>query len=185
MNQLSYTATLCLCLLCLFVVVIHAVDTTKITNVEIVSSTIEVQQEESSTPTKTSPNNNDPIDILPSPSPTNPTSITNNSSITCRVIGECVPCAVFEVKLDSYCKEFGNKEPIECQYDTPGEHIGGPLPTFQACKRVKRLERTRYFEFQFVNILIAFLSCSILLWRRRKLAEDRYRKLSRRIRGGV
>uniref|UniRef100_A0A1D1ZJS2 Protein JTB n=1 Tax=Anthurium amnicola TaxID=1678845 RepID=A0A1D1ZJS2_9ARAE len=205
MNQLlSCITTLCLCLLCIFTVVIHA-DTTEITetttNVEIVNSSIEVQQQKESpntSPTQTSPNN-DPI--LPTSSLPSPTSIINNNNTsgydklplyTCYVIGECVPCEVFEAKLEKYCHDFGNKEPVECQWDTPDESAGnstypnkGSLPKFQPCKRVKRLERTKYFEFQFINIFIAFTSCSILLWRRKKLAADGYRKLSRRIRGNA
>jgi len=207
MNQsLSCITTLCfclLCLLCLFTVVIHA-DTTEITetttNVEIVNSSIEVQQEKESSstfPTQTSPNN-DPIS--PSPSLPSPTNIINNNNTgydkvplyTCYVTGECVPCETLEMKIEKYCYDFGNKEPVECQWDTPDESVGnitypnkGSLPKFQSCKRVKKLERTKYFEFQFVNIFIAFMSCSILLWRRKKLAADGYRKLSRRIRGNI
>ncbi|RIA87760.1 hypothetical protein C1645_827344, partial [Glomus cerebriforme] len=90
-------------------------------------------------------------------------------------------------KLEDYCREFGNKEPIECQWDTPdipAENINkGSLPKFQSCKRVKRLEKTKYFEFQFINLFGAFMSCSIFIWRRNKLAAEGYRRLTRRIRG--
>ncbi|CAI2167973.1 14500_t:CDS:2 [Funneliformis geosporum] len=95
-------------------------------------------------------------------------------------------------KTEKYCDEYGNKEPVECHYVLDDQSSGndtypnrGPLPEFRSCKRVKRFERTKYFEFQFINFFVAGTSCSILLWRRKKLAEDGYRRLARRIRGNT
>jgi len=200
MNQFSSCITiLCFCLLCLYTLVIHAdiTEITETTNVEIVNSSTEVQQQKESSntsPTQTSSNN----DYIPlSSSLPSPTNITNNNDTdydkvpiyTCYEIGPCVPCDVFEVKLEKYCYEFGNKQPVKCQFDSPDKSGNNTdlnedsLPKYQSCKRVIKLERTKYFEFQFFNIFIAFMSCSILIWRRNKLAADGYRKLSRRIRG--
>ncbi|RGB25621.1 hypothetical protein C1646_771473 [Rhizophagus diaphanus] len=200
MNQFSSCITiLCLCLLCLFTVVIHA-DITEITetttNVEIVNSSIEVQQQKESSntsPTQTSSDNNylPPTSSLPSPTNTinnNDTDYDKVPIYTCHEIGPCVPCDVFEVKLEKYCHEFGNKQPVDCQLDSPDISAGNntySLPKFQPCKRVIKFERTKYFEFQFFNMFLAFMSCSILIWRRSKLAADGYRKLSRRIRGNT
>ncbi|CAG8645261.1 12021_t:CDS:2 [Rhizophagus irregularis] len=166
------------------------------TNVEIVNSSIEVQQQKESSntsPTQTSSDNNylPPPSSLPSPTNTinnNDTDYDKVPIYTCHEIGPCVPCGVFEVKLEKYCHEFGNKQPVECQLDSPDISAGNntySLPKFQPCKRVIKFERTKYFEFQFLNMFLAFMSCSILIWRRSKLAADGYRKLSRRIRGNT
>ncbi|GBB92870.1 hypothetical protein RclHR1_02070013 [Rhizophagus clarus] len=197
MNQLlSFITILCFCILCLFTLADTAEITETTTNVEIVNSSIEVQQKESSntSPTQTSQNNDY---ILPSSSLPSPTNITNYNDTdydkvpiyTCHDIGPCVPCEVFEAKLEKYCHEFGNKKPVECQWNSPDGSAGNitypDLPKFQPCKRVIKFERTKYFEFQFFNMFVAFISCSILIWRRSKLAADGYRKLSRRIRGNT
>jgi hypothetical protein len=83
----------------LFTVVIHAVTTeiTENTNVEIVNSSIEVQQ--SSNISSTSP------DYIPSSSSLTPPTNTNDTDYdkvpiyTCHEIGPCVPCDVFEVVI--------------------------------------------------------------------------------------
>lgn len=205
MNQFFSCITFGLCLLCLFIVVVHA-DTTEFTeesktNVEKVSSSsIESQpqaqpqsQKQQQSPQTT---NDDSVNNLPSNTLPSSTIVPNNNTglveYICHPTGECEPCEVLESKTEKYCDEYGNKEPVECHYVPDDQSSGnvsypnrGPLPEFRACKRVKRFERTKYFEFQFINFIVAVTSCSILLWRRRKLAEDGYRRLARRIRGNT
>lgn len=94
----------------LLTVVIHA-DITEITetttNVEIVNSSIEVQQQKESSntsPTQTSSDNNylPPPSSLPSPTNTinnNDTDYDKVPIYTCHEIGPCVPCGVFEVVI--------------------------------------------------------------------------------------
>ncbi|CAJ0852873.1 22306_t:CDS:2 [Entrophospora sp. SA101] len=77
-------------------------------------------------------------------------------------------------------------ELVKCHWETPNgqpteDNNSTKIPNYRACKRVKKVERTKYFEFQFINIFVAFLSCSLFVWRKRKLEFDGYRKLSGRI----
>ncbi|CAG8805516.1 14554_t:CDS:2, partial [Dentiscutata erythropus] len=92
--------------------------------------------------------------------------------------GECEPCRPLEDLAEEYCKEHGNKQEIICQWNDTSKN---DTRFFRACRRVIRLERAKYFEFQFVNIFIACISCAILFYRRQKLTADGYRRLARRI----
>ncbi|CAG8605160.1 3165_t:CDS:2, partial [Scutellospora calospora] len=98
---------------------------------------------------------------------------------TCKLVGECEPCNEIESKAESYCKPYGKKEEIKCEWNSTSKPDN--LPKYRSCRRVKRLERVKYFEFQFVNVFIACMSCAILFYRRQKLTADGYRRLARRI----
>ncbi|CAG8736856.1 13557_t:CDS:2 [Acaulospora morrowiae] len=121
-----------------------------------------------------------------------PYSCQLTGECTCHAIGECEPCDMAEMESEKYCAGYGNKEPVECNWSLNDPPHGnstdgskGTLPKFQSCKRVKKLEKIKYFEFQFVNMFVAFLSCAILIYRRLKLSADGYRKLVSRIAGNI
>ncbi|RIB21795.1 hypothetical protein C2G38_2175589 [Gigaspora rosea] len=46
-----------------------------------------------------------------------------------------------------YCKQYGNREEIKCKWNGTPKN-GSNLPDYRPCRRVKRLERVKYFEFQ-------------------------------------
>ncbi|KAI8384937.1 uncharacterized protein BYT42DRAFT_612601 [Radiomyces spectabilis] len=114
------------------------------------------------------------------------------STYTCTPIGECDVCTPIEKKTVPYCMEYGNKEPVRCEWDDPTlndkEHQPEDfdsdailLPSFQGCRRVKRLERWRFIRFETINVTIAILSLLILVWRQRKIAGEQYERLAQRI----
>lgn len=66
-------------------------------------------------------------------------------------------------KTQPYCVEFGNKEPVRCEWDDPEladkknqttfyEDDAISLPSFRACPRVRSVERARFIKFE-VSIL--------------------------------
>ncbi|KAF0441495.1 N-alpha-acetyltransferase 30, NatC catalytic subunit [Gigaspora margarita] len=103
---------------------------------------------------------------------------------TCELVGECEPCDKLDSAALDYCKQYGNREEIKCKWNGTPKN-GSNLPEYRPCRRVKRLERAKYFEFQFVSAFIAFISCTILIYRRHKLTADGYRRLARRIGGNI
>lgn len=55
--------------------------------------------------------------------------------------------------------EFGNKEPVRCEWDDPEladkknqttfyEHDAISLPSYRACPRVRSVERKRFIKFE-------------------------------------
>ncbi|RHZ46112.1 hypothetical protein Glove_634g21 [Diversispora epigaea] len=165
----KYLFTTFLCYLCLFTFYTLAV------NLGIrETSSIEIP-----TPTQIQHDSSE-ITIPPAKSHNDSCQLTEDCS--CHVIGDCEPCDENELETEKYCNNYGNKEPIKCQWiNNNTDHTVISLPKFQSCRRVKKVERAKYFEFQFANIVFAFLSCTLLFYRRRKLAADGYRKLVGRI----
>ncbi|KAI8067821.1 hypothetical protein BC940DRAFT_300542 [Gongronella butleri] len=110
---------------------------------------------------------------------------------TCISLGECDICSPLEKKTASYCFEYGNKEPVKCQWDDPNWYANHSdtlddddvivLPTFRPCPWVKRVEHWRIVKFESVNMVVAVASLSVLIWRQRKLSREKYQQLVQRI----
>ncbi|KAI8077887.1 uncharacterized protein BX664DRAFT_318462 [Halteromyces radiatus] len=95
-------------------------------------------------------------------------------------------------KTAPYCLEYGNKEPVRCEWDDPN-WMGNrtdimtddddviSLPTFRACPWVKRIENMRIIKFESINLVVAVFSVMIFLWRQRKLAHEKYQQMAQRI----
>ncbi|KAI8577277.1 hypothetical protein K450DRAFT_253055 [Umbelopsis ramanniana AG] len=102
-------------------------------------------------------------------------------SYSCSVVGQCEVCTDLEKKTQPYCKEFGNKQRISCQYNKDVSDISEPLPMFRGCPRVQWVERARYYQFVVINVIISLLAVGVFSWRHRKLAGEQYRKMAQRI----
>ncbi|CAG8663255.1 3856_t:CDS:2, partial [Paraglomus occultum] len=91
---------------------------------------------------------------------------------TCKVVGECTPCNIFETKTQEYCIEFGNKEKLECKYNRPttNETDLSLLPEFRPCRRVKLLENTRFLKFQH-QWQLRVLSTDGANWRQKAIGD--------------
>ncbi|KAH8547589.1 hypothetical protein BGW37DRAFT_510081 [Umbelopsis sp. PMI_123] len=100
---------------------------------------------------------------------------------SCSVVGQCEVCTDLEKKTQPYCKEFGNKQRISCQYNSNVTDISEPLPMYRGCSRVQWVERARYYQFVVLNVIISLLAVGVFSWRHRKLAGDQYRKMAQRI----
>ncbi|KAI9249431.1 hypothetical protein BDA99DRAFT_564392 [Phascolomyces articulosus] len=112
---------------------------------------------------------------------------------SCTSIGECDVCTPFEQKSAPYCKEYGNKERVRCEWDDPDlaenlrnqtmvyDYDAISLPSYRGCPHVKRIEHWKFIKFETFNLLVAVTSVSIVLWRQRKLARDQYQRLAQRI----
>ncbi|CAG8776446.1 32030_t:CDS:2, partial [Gigaspora margarita] len=72
-----------------------------------------------------------------------------------------------------YCKQYINREEIKYKWNGTPKN-GSNLPDYRPCRRVKRLERAKYFEFQYYSD-----------YRRHKLTADGYRRLARHIGGSI
>ncbi|KAL1918754.1 uncharacterized protein VTP21DRAFT_2776 [Calcarisporiella thermophila] len=105
----------------------------------------------------------------------------NGDGLTCVSIGECEPCTDLERKTEDYCSIYGNKEPIQCFFDSGKSDQNTTLPTYRACPKVRRVERLKFYEFQVINIVVALLATSVMVWRQRKLIRDQERRRARRI----
>ncbi|KAL7332110.1 hypothetical protein PS15p_204204 [Mucor circinelloides] len=86
----------------------------------------------------------------------------DKSTYSCYSIGECQVCSPLEKKTQPYCVEFGNKEPVRCEWDDPEladkknqtafyEDDAISLPSFRACPRVRSVERARFIKFEVSN----------------------------------
>ncbi|CAO3590077.1 unnamed protein product [Absidia cylindrospora] len=110
---------------------------------------------------------------------------------TCTSLGECDICTSLEKKTASYCLDYGNKEPVQCEWDNPNWVVNRNdtmtdddainLPTFRACPWVKRVEKWRIIKFETMNFILAVISVSVFLWRQRKLAKEKYQQMAQRI----
>jgi hypothetical protein len=58
-----------------------------------------------------------------------------------------------------YCKQFGNKEAVSCEWDDPEladkrnqtsfyDDDAISLPSFRACPRVRKVERMKFIKFE-------------------------------------
>ncbi|CEP08018.1 hypothetical protein [Parasitella parasitica] len=83
----------------------------------------------------------------------------DKSTYSCYSIGECQLCDPLEKKTQPYCVEFGNKEPVRCEWDDPEladrknqtafyEDGAISLPSFRPCPRVRSVERARFIKFE-------------------------------------
>ncbi|KAI8883574.1 hypothetical protein K501DRAFT_294579 [Backusella circina FSU 941] len=113
-------------------------------------------------------------------------------TFTCFPIGECEVCSPLEKKTMPYCKEFGNKEAVSCEWDdaeladkrnqtTFYDDDAISLPSFRACPRVRKVERMKFIKFEGINFAVAVISILIFTWRQRKIAREQYQKLAHRI----
>ncbi|KAG2178015.1 hypothetical protein INT43_003268 [Umbelopsis isabellina] len=100
---------------------------------------------------------------------------------TCSVVGECKVCTDLEKKTQPYCKEYGNKQAISCKYNEDITGMPDALPLFQACPRVRWVERRHYHVFVVSNVVVSMLAVGVFLWRHRKLTGEQYRRMAQRI----
>ncbi|ORY97919.1 hypothetical protein BCR43DRAFT_490555 [Syncephalastrum racemosum] len=109
---------------------------------------------------------------------------------TCTPIGECDVCTPLEKKTMPHCMEYGNKEPVRCEWDDPDfapdknatlDPDSITLPAFRGCPHVKRIERWKTIRFESVNFVVAVLAVIFVFWRQRKLAREQYQRLAQRI----
>lgn len=116
----------------------------------------------------------------------------DKSTYSCHSIGECEVCDPLEKKTQPYCKEFGNKEAVRCEWDDPEladkknqisfyDDNAISLPSYRACPRVKTVERVRFIKFEGLNVAIAVISVVVFMWRQRKIAREQYQRLAQRI----
>ncbi|KAL7317913.1 hypothetical protein PS15m_004208 [Mucor circinelloides] len=116
----------------------------------------------------------------------------DKSTYSCYSIGECQVCSPLEKKTQPYCVEFGNKEPVRCEWDDPEladkknqtafyEDDAISLPSFRACPRVRSVERARFIKFEGINAAVVVISVALFVWRQRKIAREQYQRLAQRI----
>ncbi|KAI9101868.1 hypothetical protein DFS34DRAFT_647656 [Phlyctochytrium arcticum] len=122
----------------------------------------------------------------------------------CEVTGECQTCPPLERVASTWCGNLGNKEPISCREgDTINLNEIAPenkwwsdeevirvspgkapeLPRWQECDFVTGVETRRFFLFQIFNIVVFLGAVVVMLWRKRMLSKDNYRRLVMRLRG--
>ncbi|KAJ1962082.1 hypothetical protein IWQ62_003647 [Dispira parvispora] len=85
---------------------------------------------------------------------------------------------------DGLENELFHCEPVGvCQRCTENEMMQDPnlLPAFQPCDQVKSVSRWAFFRFQFLNVFLSVLACMTLIWRRRILKVQKYRRLNHRM----
>ncbi|PHZ07322.1 uncharacterized protein RHIMIDRAFT_101276 [Rhizopus microsporus ATCC 52813] len=116
----------------------------------------------------------------------------NKSTYSCYSIGECEVCSPLEKKTQPYCSEFGNKQAVRCEWDDPEladrksqtmiyDDDSISLPSFQSCPRVKMIEQKRLIRFEVTVILTAIVSITIFIWRQKKITQEQYQRLAKRI----
>ncbi|KNC98311.1 uncharacterized protein SPPG_06704 [Spizellomyces punctatus DAOM BR117] len=121
----------------------------------------------------------------------------------CNAEDACEACSPVEKSLD-VCKPTGNKEPIACKpidavnlNDTkehdkniwwspedviPLDPGKDPiLPTWRECDLVAGIESFRFFMFEVVNIMILLVAGIVVLWRRRLMSTEQYRRIATRL----
>ncbi|ORX59805.1 hypothetical protein DM01DRAFT_1333254 [Hesseltinella vesiculosa] len=110
---------------------------------------------------------------------------------TCVSLGQCDICTPLEKKTASYCFQYGNKEPVRCEWDDPNWYTNRSdplddddvilLPTFRPCPWVQRIEQLKILKFESINLAVAVCSLLVFLWRHRKLSREKYQQLVQRI----
>ncbi|KAL0082079.1 hypothetical protein J3Q64DRAFT_1721672 [Phycomyces blakesleeanus] len=111
---------------------------------------------------------------------------------SCISTGDCDVCTSLEKKTIPYCAEFGNKEPVRCEWNDPDladrknqttfyDYDAISLPSFRSCPRVKRIVRWQLIQFESINLVVAVVSIILVIWRQRKLAREQYLRLAHRI----
>ncbi|KAJ1922619.1 hypothetical protein IWQ60_006406 [Tieghemiomyces parasiticus] len=104
----------------------------------------------------------------------------------CESVGVCQPCTDDEIASPvsaAYCAATGRKQAVRCQWlpHVPVDRQNPELlPTYQPCNQVRSVSRWAFFRFQFLNVFIAILSCMILIWRRRVVRNQKYRRMGPR-----
>ncbi|KAG9292051.1 hypothetical protein G9A89_017951 [Geosiphon pyriformis] len=98
----------------------------------------------------------------------------------CYPTGACQSCSVLEMNTEDYCQS-GYKYPVQCVWPSLVANQSSSIPKFQPCPRIKSVEIFKFFKFQFLNIFLAVMTFSFLIWRRKKLTVEGYRRLARRI----
>ncbi|SAL95317.1 hypothetical protein [Absidia glauca] len=90
---------------------------------------------------------------------------------TCVLLGDCDVCTSLEKKTAPYCLEYGNKEPVHCEWDDPNwmtnkndtsyDHDDDmiSLPTYRACPYVKRIEKWRLISSDVGLFFIGYQRC--------------------------
>ncbi|KAI9019488.1 hypothetical protein CLU79DRAFT_757422 [Phycomyces nitens] len=111
---------------------------------------------------------------------------------SCIPTGECDVCTSLEKKTIGYCADFGNKEPVRCEWNDPDladrknqtsfyDYDAISLPLFRSCPRVKRIVRWQLVCFESANLGVAVVSIAVVVWRQRKLTREQYLRLAHRI----
>lgn len=116
----------------------------------------------------------------------------DKSTFSCYPTEDCEVCSSLEKKTHPYCAEFGNKQKVRCEWDDPEladrknqtaiyDDDSISLPSFRACPRVKRVEKSRFIKFEALNLIIAVISIAIFIWRQKQVAHEQYQRLAKRI----
>ncbi|KAF9419298.1 hypothetical protein BGZ94_009454 [Podila epigama] len=80
---------------------------------------------------------------------------------TCTIVGECRACSTLQIESLDSCRETHNHQRADCKFDDP-----------------KNEENE---ELKSSNLLLALISGTLMVWRKRKLAAAQYRRMARRI----
>ncbi|KAJ1657575.1 hypothetical protein IWQ61_003054 [Dispira simplex] len=114
------------------------------------------------------------------------TSDLESGLFHCEPVGACQSCTENEMMNAKapYCANTGKKQPVKCAWnsDTPlDKQDSSLLPLYQPCDQVKSVSRWAFFRFQFLNVFLSVLACMTLIWRRRILKVQKYRRLNQRV----
>jgi len=104
----------------------------------------------------------------------------------CQAISACVACQGEEL-AESYCMKTGYKQKIECQWNSNvpqnEKEILQLPPPFRTCEEVVKEipDRWQFTRFQIGNLFLSVLAAFIVLWRKRALRTEKYRRLQQKI----
>ncbi|ORY07502.1 hypothetical protein K493DRAFT_332768 [Basidiobolus meristosporus CBS 931.73] len=105
-----------------------------------------------------------------------------NDLYQCYSMGSCRRCSDEESATNPYCQDTGYKEPIQCTPIEAGKHLAVvELPNYRSCSRTKYHEKLQFFKFMGFVIFLSVCSGILLVWRRRRIESEQYRRLMQRI----